>query len=161
MTQIPTLSLDCPYFFWNGHMSAVLKKSGVKNAHAHHYRHTLATRLLSDGATFQEVADILGNTAEIVRRHYGKWSQGRQDNIDRLMIAHFPVTPQSHEKKKWCGEGDLFSCGVLKTRKLYTSRRAQSSESARRTNPSHTASHTGPRHRFRRPELRPPWTGPK
>jgi site-specific recombinase XerD len=109
---------DCPYFFWNGitsrravvgiaerTLSAVFKKSGVKNAHAHRYRHTLATRLLAQGATFQEVADILGNTAEIVRKHYGKWSKGRQDNIDRLMIAHFetalvtvPVTPQSHEK---------------------------------------------------------------
>jgi hypothetical protein len=47
------------------------------------------------------------------------------------------------KQKKWCGEGDLFSCGVLKTRKLYTLRRRQSSESARRTNLSHTASHTG------------------
>jgi integrase len=109
--------LDCPYFFWNGQtsrravvgiaertLSAVFKR--VKNAHAHRYRHTLATRLLAQGATFQEVADILGNTAEIVRKHYGKWSKGRQDNIDRLMLAHFrtapvtvPVTPQSHKKK--------------------------------------------------------------
>ncbi len=109
---------DCPYCFWNGHtsrravvgiaertLSAVFKKSGVKNAHAHRYRHTLATRLLAEGATFELVADILGNTPDIVRKHYGKWSKGRQDNIDRLMIAHFrtapvtvPVTPQSHEK---------------------------------------------------------------
>ena len=86
-------------------MAAVFKKSGVKNAHAHRYRHTLATRLLGEGASFQQVADILGNTAEIVRKHYGKWSKGRQDNIDRLMIAHFqtarvtnPVTKKSHEK---------------------------------------------------------------
>jgi site-specific recombinase XerD len=111
---------DCPYYFWNGQTSrravvgiaertlaAVFKKSGVKNAHAHRYRHTLATSLLGRGASFQEVADILGNTAEVVRKHYGKWSKGRQDNIDRLMMAHFktapvtsPVTPQSHEKKE-------------------------------------------------------------
>jgi integrase len=108
---------DCPFFFWNGvtsqravvgiaerTLAAVFKKSGVKNAHAHRYRHTLATRLLAAGATFELVADILGNTPEIVRRHYGKWSKGRQDNIDKLMIGHFasapvtvPVTPQSHE----------------------------------------------------------------
>jgi integrase len=50
---------DCPYFFWNGQtakravagiaertLAAVFKKSGVKNAYAHRYRHTLATRLL-------------------------------------------------------------------------------------------------------------------
>jgi site-specific recombinase XerD len=110
-------SQDCPYYFWNGHtakravvgiaertLAAVFKKSGVKNAHAHRYRHTLATRLLADGATFELVADILGNSPAVVRKHYGKWSKGRQDNIDRVMIAHFqtaaitvPVTPQSHE----------------------------------------------------------------
>ena len=109
---------DCPYYFWNGYtakraavgiaertLSAVFKKSGVKNAHAHRYRHTLATRLLGDGASFQEVADVLGNTEAVVRKHYGKWSKKRQANIDRLMIAHFqsagitePVTHESHEK---------------------------------------------------------------
>jgi hypothetical protein len=30
------------------------------------------------GATEQEVADVLGNSAEIVRKHYAKWSQARQ-----------------------------------------------------------------------------------
>jgi integrase len=109
---------DCPYYFWNGRSSrravvgiaertlaAVFKKSGVKDAHAHRYRHTLATRLLEKGATFEQVADILGNSPDVVRRHYGKWSKGRQANIDRLMMAHFrtagvtnPVTRQSHEK---------------------------------------------------------------
>jgi integrase len=109
---------DCAYYFWNGQSSrravvgtaertlaAVFKKSGVKNAHAHRYRHTLATRLLAEGATFEQVADILGNSPEVVRRHYAKWAKGRQVNIDRLMMAHFqtaavtnPVTRQSHEK---------------------------------------------------------------
>ena len=52
----------------------------------------------------EQVADILGNSPEVVRKHYGKWSKGRQANIDRLMFEHFrtaaitPVTPQSHEK---------------------------------------------------------------
>jgi site-specific recombinase XerD len=129
---------DCPYFFWNGEtsrravvgiaertLSAVFKKSGVKDAHAHRYRHTLATRLLEQGATFEQVADILGNSPAVVRKHYGKWSPGRQNNIDRLMMAHFDtmldtnsshtaVTPKFWSRKlmklqrlKWCGEGDL------------------------------------------------------
>ena len=37
------------------------------------------------------VADILGNSPDVVRKHYGKWSKGRQENIDRLMFAHFPT----------------------------------------------------------------------
>jgi integrase/recombinase XerC len=109
---------DCPYYFWNGvtsgravvgiaerTLASVFKKSGVQSAHAHRYRHTLATRLLERGAALEQVADILGNSPEIVRKHYGKWSKERQANIDRLMIDHFgtalgatPVTPPSHEE---------------------------------------------------------------
>ena len=53
------------------------------------YRHTVATRLLGEGASFQTIADILGNTAEVVRKHYGKWSKGRQGYIDRVVMDHF------------------------------------------------------------------------
>jgi hypothetical protein len=48
---------ECPYYFWNGHsakravagiaertLAAVFKKSAVKNARPHRYRHTLATQ---------------------------------------------------------------------------------------------------------------------
>lgn len=82
--------MDCPYYFWSAQtsrravvgiaertMAAVFKKSGVPKAHANRYRHTLATRLLERGATFEQVADILGNSAEVVRKHYAKWSPGR------------------------------------------------------------------------------------
>jgi integrase len=57
----------------------------VPNAHAHRFRHTLTTELLGRGATYEEVADVLGNSSEIVRRHYGKCSAGRQRRIDALM----------------------------------------------------------------------------
>jgi integrase/recombinase XerC len=86
------------YYFWNGitskravvgiaerTLAAVFKKSGVLGAHAHRFRHTLATRLLGDGASFEDVADILGNSPVIVRKHYAKWSRARQERIDRLM----------------------------------------------------------------------------
>ena len=89
---------DCRYFFWNGATSeravkgiaertlaAVFKASNVERAHAHRFRHTLATELLGAGASFEEVADILGNSPEIVRKHYAKWSTARQARIDDLM----------------------------------------------------------------------------
>ena len=44
----------------------------------------------------------------------------------------------------WCGEGDLFSCALLKAPKLYTLRRARNTKSATRTKSSHIFSHTGP-----------------
>ena len=46
---------------------------------------TLATELLGCGASFEEVADILGNSPEIVRKHYGKCSIARQNRIDDLI----------------------------------------------------------------------------
>jgi site-specific recombinase XerD len=86
------------HFFWAGKGSdrtmkgiaqrvlrSVFKKSGVAKAHAHRFRHTLATELLVKGASFEEVADVLGNTPDIVRKYYGKWAEGRQTRIDELM----------------------------------------------------------------------------
>jgi integrase len=89
---------SCRYYFWNGTTSeravkgiaertlaAVFKKSGVQRAHAHRFRHTLATELLGRGASFEDVADILGNSPDVVRKHYAKWSPARQARIDDLM----------------------------------------------------------------------------
>ena len=109
-------STDCPYFFWNGTtsrravvgiaertLSAVFKKSGVRNAGSHRFRHTVATRLLGGGASFEAVADILGNTPEIVRKHYGKWSRERQDRITDLMLdyAGSSRAPAAQSEEDW------------------------------------------------------------
>ena len=94
----PVGDIDSRFFLWNGTgkpkthkrhvdrcLKAVFKKSGVEGEHAHRFRHTLATELLGRGASFEEVANILGNSPEIVRRHYGKWSVARQSRTDALM----------------------------------------------------------------------------
>jgi integrase len=66
-------------------LRSVFRKSGVPRAHAHRFRHTLATELLARGASFEDVADVLGNSPEIVRKHYAKWSPTRQARLDELM----------------------------------------------------------------------------
>ena len=85
----------------------------MKNAGAHRYRHTR----LGKGVTFEQVVDSL----DVLKNQYGKRSKGRQDNIDRLMLAHLrtalpgnPVTRKNGGRKLmtttgiiWCGEGDL------------------------------------------------------
>ena len=43
-----------------------------------------ATDILARGGTEQDVADILGISPAIVRKHYAKWSQARQQRIKRL-----------------------------------------------------------------------------
>jgi integrase/recombinase XerC len=98
-TPLPRgLKGESKHFFWNGitgeramkgivdrTLRSVFLKSGVPHAHAHRFRHTLATELLGRGASFEEIADILGNSPDVVRKHYAKWSVARQTRIDELM----------------------------------------------------------------------------
>ena len=91
-------TVGCRYFFWNGVISrrsvvgiaertlaAVFEKSGVSKAKAHRFRHTLATDILVKGGTEQDVADVLGISPAIVRKHYAKWTPARQEQILNLM----------------------------------------------------------------------------
>jgi hypothetical protein len=79
--------LNCQYFFWtglgawDGHfktvdrtLKAVFAASKVAKAHAHRFRPTLATEILIAGGTIEDCANILGDSPEIIRRHYAKWS---------------------------------------------------------------------------------------
>jgi site-specific recombinase XerD len=93
---------ECRYFFWSGNgttraairdttrtLAAVFKASGVTGAHAHRFRHTLATELLEAGGSLEDVAEILGNSPNIIRKHYAKWSRLRQERISTLMRSVF------------------------------------------------------------------------
>jgi integrase len=82
------------HFFWNGVTSrrAVI---GIAD---------LATEVLARGGTDQDAADVLGISPSIVRRHYSKWSIGRQQRIDSIMgavlfgtnLARQKITPVTH-----------------------------------------------------------------
>ncbi len=77
------------YFFWSGNgttralvrgatrtLGKVFKISKVSGAHAHRFRHTLATALLAKGWTTRDVADVLGSSEAIITRHksaFGAW----------------------------------------------------------------------------------------
>ena len=95
------------YFFWSGNgakesmvraaermLTSVFNRAEVADAHAHRFRHTLATELLEQGHTFEDVAEVLGNSAAIVRKHYGKWSKGRQKRLTDMMNSVFGPVPQ-------------------------------------------------------------------
>ena len=107
---------DAGYFFWSGNgagesmvraaertLTAVFAAAGVAHAHAHRFRHTLATELLEQGWTYEDVAEVLGNSAAIVKRHYAKWSKGRQNRLTKMMESVFAVqnwyTPEKEPVK--------------------------------------------------------------
>jgi site-specific recombinase XerD len=112
----------CPYYFWSGHtkvksivsvigecVSAVFKKSGVQKAHAHRFRHTLATELLGAGASFEEVADILGDSVEVIKKHYAKWSSARQARVTDLMTRVHGDGDWSRQQSNVGGETEGFN----------------------------------------------------
>ncbi len=81
-------------------LKAVFKTSGVRDAHSHRFRHTLATEILAEGGTIQDVADVLGIGAHIATKHYAKWNLAREERIIRLMQAvhgHVYETTTAHE----------------------------------------------------------------
>lgn len=89
---------ESTYFFWSGNgtvrsaqrditrtLAQVFTLSGVPNAHAHKFRHTLATELLERGWSYEDVATVLGSSPAIIRKHYAQWSVKRQERITSLL----------------------------------------------------------------------------
>jgi hypothetical protein len=120
------------YFFWSGQgtlraairgaertLLRVFKHSGVKNAHAHRFRHTLATEILAAGGTFEDAADVLGSSPGIVRKHYAQWSVKRQERLSSLLQGLWSDTNLTHaanlsvndsKEKTYLVDGMGFEC---------------------------------------------------
>jgi integrase len=85
---------DGEYFFWSGNGNAKscvgdwqrtlrrLGKIAGVHIHAHRWRHTFATSLLSKGVPVSEVAAILGNSPRIIEKHYSQWISSRQESVN-------------------------------------------------------------------------------
>jgi site-specific recombinase XerD len=84
-------------------MAAVFKQAGVKQAHPHRFRHTLASELLGKGGTLGEVAAILGDSAATISRYYAKWTPEYQDRQDILIRKiHGTDLAQTEEQALKC-----------------------------------------------------------
>jgi integrase/recombinase XerD len=87
------------FFFWNGRsklasvtdlwrtrkLKPVFQKAKIKNAHPHRFRHTFAVNLLKQGIPAGTVAILLGNTEQIVIKHYSAWIEARQMGLDEAV----------------------------------------------------------------------------
>ncbi len=98
---------DCPFYFGGGESSlrsllsgaertlrAVFRVSGVEKAHAHRFRHTLASELIAKGESIEMVAEILADSPAIIRKHYAKWTpdlQRRRDAATRKISGTNPA----------------------------------------------------------------------
>jgi site-specific recombinase XerD len=87
------------YFFWNRRsklpsvtdlwrthrIKPIFDEAEVKNAHPHRFRHTFAVELLKQGVPAGTVAILLGNTEQIVVKHYSAWIEARQKALDEAV----------------------------------------------------------------------------
>ncbi len=53
---------------------AAVRRSGIKHCTAHDLRRTCGSWMLQAGASFAQVAAFLGDTEEVIRKHYGHFS---------------------------------------------------------------------------------------
>jgi integrase len=61
----------------------------------HRFRHTFARILLQKpGVTVRDVAELLGNTEEMVRHHYSAWVVERQERLTRILREAFDDKPK-------------------------------------------------------------------
>jgi integrase len=71
---------------WRKIYKKIFKAAGVEG-HPHQFRHTAAKRLLVAGLPVSHVATLLGNSEDIVRKHYSKWIPERQTAFDNAIRA--------------------------------------------------------------------------
>jgi integrase len=75
----------------------------------HRFRHTFARILLErPGVEVRDVAELLGNSAEMVRKHYAAWVPERQERLTRVLKAAFGqrTKPKLVEMPKMTGSED-------------------------------------------------------
>lgn len=66
-----------------------------ENPTPHRFRHTFARILLQrPGVTIRDVAELLGNSEQMVRKHYAAWIPERQERLTAVLKAAFSERPR-------------------------------------------------------------------
>jgi integrase len=70
---------------WSRYLSTVFEIAKIPDGHSHRFRDTCAVELLLAGASVEDVATILGNTPQVVAKHYAPWVKERQLRLENLV----------------------------------------------------------------------------
>jgi len=62
----------------------------------HRFRHTFVRLLLENGTPLSVIAELTGDTEQMIRRHYSAWMPGRQENVNRILDEAFRNVPRFH-----------------------------------------------------------------
>lgn len=55
----------------------------------HRFRHTSVRILLEKGVPIPDVAEVIGDTEEVLRTHYAAWIPGRQQRLSKILQDTF------------------------------------------------------------------------
>ena len=81
----------------------MFRRAKVECAHAHRFRHTLASEILGKGGTIEDAANILADSPATIRRHYAKWTPEYQARQDRVIgLVHGTNLAQAEEQPSKC-----------------------------------------------------------
>jgi len=92
-----TNSLDVITEGWRRKLNRIWAMSGPwkEPPTPHRFRHTFARILLQKpGVTIRDVAELLGNTEEMVRKRYSAWVRERQDRLTKVLQDAFDEKPK-------------------------------------------------------------------
>ena len=80
----------------NKRLRRVFELSGpwIEKPTPHKFRHTFVRILLERGVPVADVAELIGDTEQVLRRSYAAWIPGRQDRLSRILQEAFADRPK-------------------------------------------------------------------
>jgi integrase len=66
----------------------------------HRFRYTFVRILLQNGVSARDVAELVGDTEEVITKHYAKWVVERQDRLTKILMDAFGGKPKLVPIKK-------------------------------------------------------------
>jgi site-specific recombinase XerD len=91
-----SLNVDTVTEQWRRRMEKVFKLAGPFDERpiVHRFRGTFVRLLLERGVSEQDAALLIGDTVEILRKHYGKWIKSRQLRLSKILQDAFEDRPK-------------------------------------------------------------------
>ena len=79
----------------NKRLATIFKLAGPfdEKATPHRFRHTFVRILLEKGVPVSDVSELVGDTEDMVRKHYSRWIKTRQDRLTKILQEAFEDKP--------------------------------------------------------------------
>jgi integrase/recombinase XerD len=99
IAALNAIKTEGDYYFWSGTskpksavgdyqraLRTLFDNAGTPRVHAHLFRHTFATELLTAGNSLETVAALLGHgSTKITEKSYSHWVKGRQEKLEEAV----------------------------------------------------------------------------